>query len=201
MDLGTAGGGLAPPKQPPAAPGPPTAPPQRILLSSPAKLLQCAYFWVELGQTQGIFWYFLAQNFLAGHNKKCNGRCTICSQRWVKPCKHTHPVVMNTPTPQNFQNMQNFCRNLHFSVARGTGGGLAQPKNGNFFCFIYFFGNQGGVGWIIFPNLRGIVVLLWFVIIFYTWWKNLGHFGAFLKKTLVSHNLSLYNTSFQYLRY
>ena len=160
MDLGTAGGGLAPPKQPPAAPGPPTAPPQRILLSSPAKLLHCAYFWVELGQTQGIFWHFLAQNFLAGHNKKCNGRCTICSQRWVKPCKHPHPVAMNTHTPQNFQNMKKLCRNLHFSVARGAGGGLAQPKNGNFFCFIYFFGNQGAVGWIICPNMRGIVVLL-----------------------------------------
>ena len=145
MDLGTAGGGLEPPKQPPAAPGPPTAPPQRISLSSPAKLLQCAYFWVELGQTQGIFWYFLAQNFLAGHNKKCNGRCTICGQRWVEPCKHPHPVVMNTPTPQNFQNMKKNCRNLHFSVARGTGGGWPNQKMAIFFVLYIFSAIR--VGW------------------------------------------------------
>ena len=183
MDLGTAGGGLAPPKQPPAAPGPPTAPPQRILLSSPAKLLQCAYFWVELGQTQGIFWYFLAQNFLAGHNKKCNGRCTICSQRWVKPCKHPHPVVMNTPTPQNFQNMQNFCRNLHFSVARGAGG-LAQPEKRQFFLFYIFFRQSGCGGVDYMPEYErhsGVIVICDHILYLV---KKFGAFWSIFKKNV-----------------
>ena len=78
-------------------------------------------------------------------HKKCNGRCTICGQRWVKPCKHPHPVVMNTPTHQNFQNMKKNCRNLHFSVARGTGGGWPNQKMAIFFVLYIFSAIR--VGW------------------------------------------------------
>ena len=77
--------------------------------------------------------------------------------------------------------MQNFCRNLHFSVARGT---VGPTKKWQFFLFYIFFRQSGwgGVDYMPESEGHGGVIVIYHHILYLV--KKFGAFWSIFKKNV-----------------